>query len=389
MVDIVETMLRRYLPFKNLWLFFVRRKVYTMKISIVTLVLLVSVSFGLGEQNPNITGDVTHRSNSENSGATTPTESDHHWETPTQFALFMADQFYEMLTKRHTDSRVIHRCQIASALIVVGDDRLALAILEQALRVANQGDFRAPYLNRIASVLAKAGEKAYAKTILNQALGATHQLKGSNVPKNLNKIGISRLKLDLLLKIASTWIEVGDQEQAWKILKHAREEAFKEDHTSNKVSMLHLIAVAQDELGDKPQSLATFMQALELAQHIDFAPRRWRSLKDLAIDLAQAGHHHQANNTLKLVLEEARKISDVRDQGDLLLSVASALVETGNKEHALKTLAEARELFQKHHEKLNISQQFQKTHRNSLSELADAFAMSGDIPQAIFYHKRV
>ena len=81
----------------------------------------------------------------------TPKEAANPWDTPTRFALFIAQKNWKLSTLT----------AIASAQVEAGDQQQALATLKQALEAAQkiENSTKASNLSTVASAQAKAGDK--------------------------------------------------------------------------------------------------------------------------------------------------------------------------------------------------------------------------------------
>ncbi|MCH7989588.1 MAG: hypothetical protein IID46_10645, partial [Planctomycetes bacterium] len=124
----------------------------------------------------------------------TPKEAANPWDTPTRFALFIAQKNWKLSTLR----------AIASAQVEAGDKQQALATLKQALEAAQkiENSTKASNLSTVASAQAKAGDKQQALATLKQDV------------EEAPKIERERSKASALSTVASAQVQAGDKQQA-------------------------------------------------------------------------------------------------------------------------------------------------------------------------------
>jgi len=240
----------------------------------------------------------------------------------------------------------------------LGQQDLAAQLLSNALTQAmtmGRGDNRSQALVHIAGGYAQAGQKEQALQQLPQALEEAKTYEDEDLKSDvLQELAISYAKVgdfdqslgivkaikphaygssSALTLIATTYAELGQQEQAMKLLAEALQSAMKVSNPGDKSSALAQIASVLDEYGDKEQAMELLAESQQIAMTIGDGPlgQSW-ILQDVAGKYAEVEDFDQA-------LKTAMMIKDADHKSRAIANIASKYAEAGDFAKALKTAA--------------------------------------------------
>jgi tetratricopeptide (TPR) repeat protein len=185
--------------------------------------------------------------------------------------------FLEM--PRHTAEGLV-RAQISSMLKIVAEAMVKAGLFDQSLQAAQSipnYPERLQVLCNIAKAMMKVGQKEKAIAVLDQALQiAQNILDAYSRPS-------------ALCDIAKAMVEAGQKEKAATILDQALQFAHNISDASSCLSVLCDIAKAMAETGQRGKAATVLDQALRIAQSVSDDYRRSKALRSIVEAMAELG----------------------------------------------------------------------------------------------------
>jgi tetratricopeptide (TPR) repeat protein len=209
------------------------------------------------------------------------------------------------------------------------DENKALHILAQAFESAKAIDnpyWKTRSLNFLASSYIEIGQKEQAGIVLSQALETV-----ASIDDPIEKVWE-------LTKTADIFIELGEDDTTTQILSEALEDAKKIKNPSWETRALNEIAVVFIRIGKYKKSCRILSEALKVAKTITGSEREASDksgrITDIAIIYVKMGKHGK-------VIELMNEIKDSGEKARSLVNISDAYLKKGQNAEATKVLTQA------------------------------------------------
>lgn len=229
------------------------------------------------------------------------------------------------------------------AMVYLESERIdkALDTLNEAIKIAEKIEFeesRAKSLAEIATVYIKAGQKDKALDITNKALDIAE-----NIKEEFNKVQI-------LIDIAVAYFKAGEEDKFSEIISKAYEivERMEDGEDSTRAVPLRVLADAYIEVGQKDEALKILFQATDEAEKIEsyavyYGAAKAHALTEIATTYAKAEQYSKALEVVEKIDGDYAEC----DKAVALYTISNTYIKAKQIDKALDTLDKALKIVEK------------------------------------------